>query len=74
LIDALSQAAADLGAEQIEIGAEKNNSRVLDLYRRLGFVPHKEVHIPRHNQRDERIVYLIKQVGPPPNGRNGANN
>ncbi len=74
LIDALSQAAADLGAEQIEIGAEKNNTRVLNLYRRLGFVPYKEVHIPRHNQRDERIVYLIKQIVPPPNGRNGSKN
>ena len=70
LIDALSQAAADLGAEQIEIGAEKNNPRALDLYRRLGFVAYKEIQIPRRDQKDEHIVYLIKQI--PSNGDNGS--
>jgi ribosomal protein S18 acetylase RimI-like enzyme len=64
LITALSDAAADLGAEQIEIGAEKDNERVLDLYRRLGFASHKEVRVPGAKIGGEHIVYLVKQVPP----------
>jgi ribosomal protein S18 acetylase RimI-like enzyme len=58
LIEALSEAAVDLGAEQIEIGAEQDNRQALDLYRRLGFCPYKEVNVPDH------IVYLSKPVPP----------
>jgi ribosomal protein S18 acetylase RimI-like enzyme len=61
LIKALSEAAYQLGAEQIEIGADKRNMRVLDLYQRLGFVPYKEVHLPG-DVGDEPIVYMVKPV------------
>jgi ribosomal protein S18 acetylase RimI-like enzyme len=64
LIRALSTAAADLGAEQIEIGAEKNDGRVLDLYQRLGFTPHKEVSVPGDGENHNHIVYLVKPVPP----------
>jgi ribosomal protein S18 acetylase RimI-like enzyme len=64
LIQALSDAAADLGAEQIEIGAEKDDERVLGLYRRLGFIPHKEAHVPRDGSDYDHIVYLVKPVPP----------
>jgi ribosomal protein S18 acetylase RimI-like enzyme len=64
LIEALSDAAAELGAEQIEIGAEKWNLRVLDLYRRLGFAPHKEVLVPGDGIEKEHIVFLVKPVPP----------
>jgi ribosomal protein S18 acetylase RimI-like enzyme len=64
LIQALSDAAADLGAEQIEIGAEKDNDRILGLYRRLGFAPHKEAHVPRDGFNYDHIVYLVKPVPP----------
>jgi len=60
LIKALSAAAADLGAEQIEIGAEKHDRRVLALYQRLGFKPYKQVRLPS----DDEIVYLVKPVPP----------
>ena len=64
LIRALSNAAADLGAEQIEIGADKSDGRVLDLYQRLGFAPHKEVSVPRDGENHDHIVYLVKSVPP----------
>ena len=64
LIRALSNAAADLGAEQIEIGADKSDGRVLDLYQRLGFTPHKEVSVPRDGENRDHIVYLVKSVPP----------
>lgn len=64
LIKALSTAAADLGAEQIEIGAEKHNKRVLGLYRRLGFSPYKEVHVPGNGSGYDHIVYLVKSISP----------
>jgi ribosomal protein S18 acetylase RimI-like enzyme len=64
LIKALSAAAADLGAEQIEIGAEKSNYRVLNLYRRLGFAPVKEVCVPGDGMHSDQIVYLVKPVPP----------
>jgi ribosomal protein S18 acetylase RimI-like enzyme len=62
LVEALSDAAADLGAEQIEIGAEKDNRQALDLYRRLGFIPYKEVSLPGCGSACDHIVYLIKPV------------
>jgi ribosomal-protein-alanine N-acetyltransferase len=64
LIEALSEAAVNLGAEQIEIGAEKDNRQALKLYRRLGFVPHKEVSLPGRGSTCDHIVYLIKPVPP----------
>jgi hypothetical protein len=64
MIEALSAAAADLGAEQIEIGAGKEDEQVLDLYRRLGFVPYKEVHLPGAESDYDHVVYLIKPVPP----------
>ena len=64
LIQALSEAAVDLGAEQIEIGADKDDERVLSLYRRLGFVPHKVAHVPRAGSDCDHIVYLVKPVPP----------
>jgi ribosomal protein S18 acetylase RimI-like enzyme len=64
LIEALSDAAAGLGAEQIEIGAEKEDERVLSLYQRLGFAPHKEVRIPGDGMADDHVVYLVKPVPP----------
>jgi ribosomal protein S18 acetylase RimI-like enzyme len=64
LIEALSDAAADLGAEQIEIGADRNNTRALNLYRRLGFFPYKEVDLPGRGSACEHIVYLVKPVPP----------
>ncbi len=60
LIKALSAVAADLGAEQIEIGAEKHDRQVLELYQRLGFKPYKRVRLPG----DDEIVYLVKPVPP----------
>ncbi len=62
LIEALSDAAAELGAEQIEIGADKSNQRVLALYQRLGFTPYKEVRLPRNGSEFDHIVYLVKPV------------
>lgn len=62
LITALSDTAADLGAEQIEIGAEKDNGLALSLYRRLGFVPYKEVCVPNGGSTYDQVVYLIKSV------------
>lgn len=62
LIKALSAAAADLGAEQIEIGAEKHNQRVLELYQRLGFKPYKQVRLPGNDE----VVYLVKPIPPRP--------
>jgi ribosomal protein S18 acetylase RimI-like enzyme len=62
LIQALSHAAGQLGAEQIEIGADKRNRRVLELYQRLGFTPSKEVILPGTGGEDEPIVYLVKPV------------
>jgi ribosomal protein S18 acetylase RimI-like enzyme len=64
LIKALSVAAADLGAEVIEIGAEKNNQPVLGLYQRLGFTPYKDVHLPGNGSNKEHVVYLEKPVPP----------
>jgi ribosomal protein S18 acetylase RimI-like enzyme len=64
LIGALSEAAADLGAAQIEIGADKGDERVLDLYQRLGFTPFKEVHLPGDGKTKEHVVYLEKPVLP----------
>lgn len=64
MIEALSAAAADLGAEQIEIGAGKANEQVLDLYRRLGFVPYKEVCLPGAESDYDHVVYLVKTVPP----------
>jgi ribosomal protein S18 acetylase RimI-like enzyme len=64
LIEALSDAAADLGAEQIEIGAEKRNERVLELYQRLGFSVHKEVRLTGDHGDTDHIVYLVKSVPP----------
>lgn len=64
LIEALSAAAVDLGAEQIEIGAERENTRVLKLYRRLGFAPDKEVYVPGDGGDYDRIVYLVKPLAP----------
>jgi ribosomal protein S18 acetylase RimI-like enzyme len=64
LVRALSDAAIELGAEQIEIGAEKENGRVLELYRRLGFIPYKEVLLPGEGRDPDHIVYLIKPVPP----------
>jgi ribosomal protein S18 acetylase RimI-like enzyme len=64
LIEALSEAAADLGAEQIEIGADKRDERVLGLYQRLGFNPFKEVHLSRGGAEEEHVVYLEKPVPP----------
>ncbi len=65
LIKALSDAAADLGAEQIEIGAAKDDERVLDLYRRLGFAPHKEVQLSDNGTDPDHIIYLVKPVVSP---------
>jgi ribosomal-protein-alanine N-acetyltransferase len=62
LVEALSEAAVDLGAEQIEIGAEQSNRQALDLYRRLGFCPYKEVDVPSHGVARDHIVYLFKPV------------
>ncbi len=67
LIEALSDAAAHMGAEQIEIGAEQDNKLALDLYRRLGFSPYKRVRVPSGGATFEQIVYLIKHVPPCPN-------
>lgn len=64
LIRALSDSAADLGAEQIEIGADRDNKRVLQLYRRLGFTPHKEVRVPGNGAGYDHVVYLVKPVPP----------
>jgi len=64
LIQALSEAAADLGAEQIEIGADKRDERVLGLYQRLGFTPYKEVHLSGDGIEKEHVVYLEKPVSP----------
>ena len=65
LIGALSNAAVELGVEQIEIGADKRNKQVVGLYRRLGFTSHKEVLVPKDGNDDEIIVYLLKPVPPP---------
>ena len=64
LIAALSEAAIDLGAEKIEIGADKKDERVIGLYRRLGFAPFKEVHLPGDGAEKEHVVYLEKPVPP----------
>jgi ribosomal protein S18 acetylase RimI-like enzyme len=64
LIEALSDAAVDLGAEQIEIGADKQNERVLDLYQRLGFSVHKEVRLVGDRGDTDHILYLVKSVPP----------
>ena len=64
LIEALGEAAAGLGAEQIEIGADKKNKRVLGLYQRLGFSLYKEVHLPGDGIDQEHVVYLEKPVAP----------
>ena len=64
LIEALSDAAADLGAEQIEIGADQDNREALELYRRLGFSPYKEIDVPGCGSTYDRIVYLVKPVSP----------
>jgi ribosomal protein S18 acetylase RimI-like enzyme len=65
LIEALSDAAADLGAEQVEIGADQDNRQALDLYRRLGFMPYKKVRVPgRGASAYDHVVYLIKPVPP----------
>lgn len=62
LIEALGEAAADLGAEQIEIGAEKSNQRMLGLYERLGFCPHKEVCVSGNGHDYDHIIYLVKPI------------
>ena len=64
LIEALSHAAAHMGVEQIEIGADEDNKLALDLYRRLGFTPYKKVRVPGNGSTYDRIVYLIKYVPP----------
>lgn len=64
LIKALSEAAMDLGAEQIEIGADHKNRQALDLYRRLGFCPYKQVDVSGRGSVHEQIVYLFKPVPP----------
>lgn len=64
LIEALSDAAAHMGVEQIEIGADEENEQALDLYRRLGFAPYKEVSVPGNGSTYDRIVYLIKYILP----------
>jgi len=64
LIEALNEAAADLGVEEIEIGAEQSNQPIVELYRRLGFQPYKEVSLPGDGEQAERILYLVKSVPP----------
>ncbi len=62
LIEALSHAAAHMGVEQIEIGADEDNKSALDLSRHLGFTPYKKVRVPGNGSAYDRIVYLIKHV------------
>lgn len=62
LIEALNKAAADLGVEEIEIGADKDNRSVIELYQRLGFRPYKEIDLPADGEGTERIVYMVKPV------------
>jgi ribosomal protein S18 acetylase RimI-like enzyme len=64
LIEALNEAAADLGVEEIEIGAAQNNRQIVELYRRLGFRPYKEVSLPGDKDQPERILYMVKPVPP----------
>lgn len=64
LIEALSDAAAHMGVEQIEIGAEQDNQLALDLYRRLGFYPYKSVRVPGGGATFDQVVYLVKHLPP----------
>ena len=62
LIEALTNAASKLGAEQVEIGVDKGNEQVLELYRRLGFTPHKVIRVPGSSVDYDHVVYLVKPV------------
>lgn len=64
LIEALSDAATNLGAEQIEIGADQDNQQAIELYQRLGFVPYKRVDVPGCGAGYDRVVYLVKPLPP----------
>jgi ribosomal protein S18 acetylase RimI-like enzyme len=63
LIEALSHAAANLGAEQIEIGADTRNRQAIELYRRLGFMPYKKIRLSGQHATED-LVYMIRPVPP----------
>lgn len=60
LIAELTQLAAQMQIQTLEIGAVASNSRALALYQRLGFVEHRRLTIQVYSQ-PETIIYLQKQ-------------
>lgn len=59
LIAELTQIAAQMQIQTLEIGVMASNSRALALYQRLGFVEHRRLTIQVHSQ-PETIIYLQK--------------
>ena len=58
LIQVLSRVAQAHGIRCLEIGATEDNERALALYRRLGFLPSREVTIPDGG----RALFLVKEL------------
>ena len=65
LIQVLTRIAREAGIRQLEIGVTEDNRRAQDLYRRLGFVPFREVELPGGGL----AIFLGKELGPA--GNNG---
>ncbi len=61
LIETLTEAARRHGARTLEIGAARSNRAVRCFYRRLGFVPYKEVELD-FVRGDKWIVYMRKEL------------
>lgn len=64
LVTVLTAEARRRGVPWIEIGARASEGKLIALYRRWGFVPCREIELPRL-PGDNRVVYLVKKLTPP---------
>lgn len=67
LVATLTAEARQRGAQRLEIGARASEPELLDLYQRWGFVPEREIELPRLSGGN-RVVYLVKDLTPPNQG------
>ncbi len=67
LVAALTKEAGRRGVRRLEIGARASEPGLIVLYQRWGFVPHREIELPRLSG-NERVVYLMKELTPPDQG------
>jgi ribosomal protein S18 acetylase RimI-like enzyme len=67
LVAALTAEAQQRGVRRLEIGARAPERELIALYRRWGFVPDREIELPRISG-DNRVFYLVKELTPPEQG------